>query len=671
MKNFSYVSMSQFYSNYKSSMDSSVVFHNARLGAPTSPMHAKQLEEFGKRLNSGVRNIEVGTIDPDKFEFIPTQHFETIRQLAQLNDVQPSLHGPLMDLSGFDERSGRWSEADRKGTVERVWSILERGQLMSPKDPKTGKVKENLPVVFHAGSTFAQEYAKGLQEEEIIQDEKTGKITIKKQPYKEGIQVMSAVNTQTGEVTRLNWETKRSLLGGEERIHTPHDKLRSLNKNQWDEEKLRVFGYQKELDELKQKIELKEKQIDAIEKTGLIQDPEYQKIVNRNFHDIQLLGAHIKNVHEHLESSIGEAANKWQKSFTSTTNSDFKEEAQKFLDAKKNLDQEIKKRKQEYFDELKKVKKLEEAKDKATGEQKEIVEREWLSQQRKAQEKELDITRLQVTEVTQMPTPEIWRPVGEFSRENTVKTISEVMMKAYNKFKEDAPMLAVENFWPNTPMSSAKELKQAVDDARKLFTEQLIKEKGLHKDKAEQVAEKLIAATWDIGHIYNLRKAGYEGKELEKEVIEQTKHIAPVTRHVHVTDNFGFHDSHLAPGMGQVPVAQIMKELDKKWSELREQGKLQIEPRSIVEAGGLVGEIGQDPTIPTLRFFNSPLYKMGTQAGYGPQWRDSALPGYHTVFTEFPQQHFNLYGSSFSTLPKELGGQITGDKSRFSDTPST
>ena len=153
----------------------------------------------------------------------------------------------------------------------------------------------------------------------------------------------------------------------------------------------------------------------------------------------------------------------------------------------------------------------------------------------------------------------------------------------------------------------------------------------------------------------------------------ETKEIAEVTKHVHITDNFGFHDSHLPPGMGNVPIREIMEQLEKKWSELREKGKLGQEPRAIAEAGGFVAEIGQDPTLFILEHFESPLYKLGPSPYF---WGPRATGISHTytpyveTFNEFPQQHFNIYGSSFTTLPKSLGGQVGGESSRFSGTPN-
>mgnify|MGYP001603221062 CR=1 FL=1 len=86
-----------FYKSYSSSMDPPAFsIKNSNLGSPTSPMVAKQLEETNKRLNSGMKNIEVGTISIDKFEGIPEQHFDEIRRFAQVTDAKISVHAPLL-----------------------------------------------------------------------------------------------------------------------------------------------------------------------------------------------------------------------------------------------------------------------------------------------------------------------------------------------------------------------------------------------------------------------------------------------------------------------------------------------------------------------------------------------------------------------------------------------
>lgn len=662
--------MGDFYSGYQSSMDpgknsKSFSMHNYRLGAPTSPLHAKQLEDFGKRLNSGIMNIEIGTLDPNKFEFIPQEHFEGIRQLADLTGAKPSLHGPLMDLAGFDSQSGRWSETERKGTVEHIWSMMERAHAMDPKG--------NLPVVFHAGATFSQEFAQGLKEQDYEMNPKTGKYEKVEKDYKPfgkdlpGVFAMGVVNPHTGEVTRLTYEEKYSILDREKQIYTPHRRLDSLNQSQWDKEKLEILGYQKEIEDLRQKLLLKKEQNDAIRKTGLQGEQEYRSTYDQNQLDIDILSHHIEQIRSYMDSSMSETFDKFTKGFKGVSERK-KREYETFQKEKEKIHKQFK---IDELDERIMAGKHAEAearqrlRDAPNKREQEKLREHLVQVQDFVTAHELERSKALVREVSEMPTPQLWRPISDFAKEKTVDTISEVMLKAYKRFGDNAPMMAVENFWPNTPMSTAEELREAILNARNTFSKGLVKQQGYSKKKADKVAEKLIAATWDVGHINNLRKAGLEGEELKQKVVEETKKVADVVRHVHVTDNFGFHDSHLPPGMGNVPVAEMMQELDKEWTKLREQGKLPIEPRSIIEAGAFVGEIGQDPTVIGLEFFETPLYKMGP----GPSWSQESIQSYGVNFVELPQAHFNLYGSSFTTLPKELGGQIGADSSRFSGNP--
>jgi hypothetical protein len=89
----------------------------------------------------------------------------------------------------------------------------------------------------------------------------------------------------------------------------------------------------------------------------------------------------------------------------------------------------------------------------------------------------------------------------------------------------------------------------------------------------------------------------------------------------------------------------------------------------IVESGGFASQFKTSPRLVELEYFNSPLYEH--QAG--PYWKDLAYTqaeynmGYGIMF---PEKHFEMYGSGFSNLPQELGGQVQGDKSRFSGAPN-
>ena len=89
----------------------------------------------------------------------------------------------------------------------------------------------------------------------------------------------------------------------------------------------------------------------------------------------------------------------------------------------------------------------------------------------------------------------------------------------------------------------------------------------------------------------------------------------------------------------------------------------------ILESGGFAGQFKTSPRMTELEYFNSPLYEHNA----GPVWSDVAYThaeysmGYGIMF---PEKHFEMYGGGFSNLPQELGGQVQGDKSRFSGNPN-
>ncbi|MBI2148809.1 sugar phosphate isomerase/epimerase [Candidatus Woesearchaeota archaeon] len=652
--------------------------HNWALGAPTNPTIARQLEEFGKLLNQGIKNIEIGTISGDKFEQIPEQHFEEVRRLAKLTDAKISVHAPLLDLAGFQEN--RWREEQRGSTEQQVFSILERSHKLSNG--------ENVPVVFHAGNVVSQEYGvpwdpktgpqgPGLKKEMYIKDEK-GNIILdennrpktKLEPTE--LRAITVINQDTGELTVLSHEEKYRLDRKDKEIWDVDKRLESLNQTQWDKEKLQILNYQKEVEDLKEKLMLKIKQNDAIEKTGLKEDQNYQDMHHQNGLEIQRISGHIDELNKILSSEYQNTYDKFMKFGKD-------EEKKKFEEGLKKLQEENKPIQEKMLEIKKDLEEKEGLLEKARNEQ----EKSMLEKER--DEKLINLSNLAsikskqiVNALTSLDAPELWRPVGEFAIEKTAQTVSGAIARLYEKLKKEGreketPFIAMENFFVHSPMSRAKDLKKAVELSREKLAEELKTKCELSEKQAKKEAEKLIGATWDVGHINNLRKAGYEGEELKKKVIEETKEIADVTRHVHITDNFGFFDSHLPPGMGNVPIREIMEELEKTWAKQAEEGRLIQKPRGIVEAGGFVAEIGQNPTLGIMEFFGSPLYKLSSS----PHWKGFESGGvafrpspYTESFIEFPQQHFNLYGSSFTTLPKTLGGQVSGEQSRFSGTPN-
>ena len=146
-------------------------------------------------------------------------------------------------------------------------------------------------------------------------------------------------------------------------------------------------------------------------------------------------------------------------------------------------------------------------------------------------------------------------------------------------------------------------MKKLMDETRDKFAKELVQEKKLNPKKAKKIAEKIIGATWDVGHIHQLRKQGFS----DKEILAETKKIAKDVKHVHLTDNFGYADSHLALGMGDVPIKEHLRELEKSEAEER---------RHIVESGAYAAQFKANPTLPSLEAMNSPIYTYDA----GPSW---------------------------------------------------
>ena len=177
-----------------------------------------------------------------------------------------------------------------------------------------------------------------------------------------------------------------------------------------------------------------------------------------------------------------------------------------------------------------------------------------------------------------------------------------------------------------------------------------------NEDQARKAAEQVIGVTWDVGHLNMLKKQGFKDEDL----IEATKLLGKDIKHVHLTDNFGYSDSHLAPGMGNVPFKKHLEALEKA-------GVLGKGSNTMVinEIGGFVNQFKQSPLPYMLEAFGSPVVAGG---GYWNQAVWNTGGGYQQFPSAlFPDYHFQSYGGlGFSSVPRELGGQMSSERSRFS-----
>ncbi|MFC1768343.1 hypothetical protein ACFLZX_01140 [Nanoarchaeota archaeon] len=85
-------------------------------------------------------------------------------------------------------------------------------------------------------------------------------------------------------------------------------------------------------------------------------------------------------------------------------------------------------------------------------------------------------------------------------------------------------------------------------------------------------------------------------------------------KNVHLTDNYGFQDDHIAPGQGNAPVKEVMKILKKYGYDKA----LTVEPGA--DASTDVSDF--HGLMKTWRHFGSPIYGMGMQVGAPQVWSD-------------------------------------------------
>ncbi len=216
--------------------------------------------------------------------------------------------------------------------------------------------------------------------------------------------------------------------------------------------------------------------------------------------------------------------------------------------------------------------------------------------------------------------------------------------------------IAPENLFPEVYGSHPDELKEIILRGRQYMVKQLKDQYKMDEKKAKELAQKHIKATFDIGHANMWRKyfVSKEGESLEERdkrfnqwLIKKTKKLVDegIIGHIHVNDNFGFHDEHLSAGDGNAPIKDFIENAKK--AGLKE---------FIVESGSF-NPLRSLPD--TWMHFDSPVYHVSVPGITRDTWTDF----YRSYFgrTEGPRYIVGEYAPSdefkgspfYSGLPLE------------------
>jgi sugar phosphate isomerase/epimerase len=570
------------------------------LGGTTSIQTANQLKEVSNLLNQGMKTTEVSVINPEVFEMMPKDHLKEINRLNKLAGAESTVHAPVLDPSGFTEQG--WTEENRESVERQFTDFVDRSHEISPDG--------NVPVTLHAsgvpGSLMIPKTHHLLTEEE----KKKGEPVMGK---------MTAVDQESGKMINLEREWRFYPQKPEGKIYTPEEELGIANRSYWDNQLSQLIFYKERGDEILQKS------LPFLEGTSPTEYNDRQKTAAKQ----------AKNGEIYLDNTMMSLQNLYNQAYK-YANSETQEQLKIAADA--------------FEKDFTKVQELQQQGRGLT------VLGNFSGAIQNMIEKMKNITSGHVVEngkIIKLEAPQQYVPIEEFTKRKASETLSNVAINSYKKFGTNAPIISIENPPYGSALATGKDLKELVQQTRKKFEDKLVKQ-GKSRSEAKNAAERLIGATWDTSHISMMRKQGFGPEQLVKE----TKAIAPYVKHLHYNDNFGSTHTDLPPGMGSVPMKDVLQVLEKA----------KFKGKRIFEGGNFFQHFRTSPFPYMLEHGGSSAYMMGGV----PYWNQLGYLGayYSGQGPINPGVHHSVYGAGFQNLPMELGGNITGDQGRFSGAPN-
>ncbi len=228
------------------------------------------------------------------------------------------------------------------------------------------------------------------------------------------------------------------------------------------------------------------------------------------------------------------------------------------------------------------------------------------------------------------------------------------VLRKQGKLKRDI-MVAMENLFPEAYGAHPDEIMKIVEGSRKKMAQQLEEEYNYGKSKAKEMAERTLTITFDTGHMNMWRKywkndsnktLAENDKEFDNWTVDMVEKMAKkkMIGHVHLDDNYGYQDEHLAPGEGNAPIKRMISVLKKNGYE----GNLIVEPGAdfTLDSGGF------SSVMKTWKLFGSSVYgatsaAMSKKAGNWGNIQYShfgqAQPPYFTFQPYSPSEDWTLW----------------------------
>jgi sugar phosphate isomerase/epimerase len=231
----------------------------------------------------------------------------------------------------------------------------------------------------------------------------------------------------------------------------------------------------------------------------------------------------------------------------------------------------------------------------------------------------------------------------KYALERSYNSYAEAGMYAFEQTKKkhlDRPVyITPENIFPEQYGGHPQELKNIVLKSRERMTE-MLEQRGYSEGEAKKMAETHIKATLDTGHLNTWRKYFQGSDEKFKDwMLQQTEELAKshVIGNIHLSDNYGYQDDHLAPGQGNTPVKEMVMIFKKHGYD----GPMTVEPG----ADATTDQSDFHGLMKTWRYFDSPVYGSSFRRGLPPRsWDDIQDSYFGKVYT--PNFIFGAYAPS-------------------------
>jgi len=495
-----------------------------------------------------------GNTTPEMFD---TRKREEIRQMAKLNRVTVSTHASLgvSGLAGMDREGRFFSDRQAENTLTEIKRTIDFA----------GEACEGGPVVVHTGE-FPREISEykdfeppfGVRQEEVVSlvDKDTGQI----------------IRFQKGQTvhTPKEWvrNDKKQLINIKgEVVNDPFNYLEMVPKTNKEGEiefkAIKFDDIQKDVNDYNKTQSDKSKWRNA--------DKEFYILAQREQLERAFPFAHNYSTRYH---ELREQADELKKKY----------EQWKKTESQSNAEQK------EYLKDVFQAELGGKTKLKDDQLPSQFLEKEIERVQQYAQaEKEGFIGYAKEIEKIKHMQGNI-KPIQEVGVNRSAETLAKAAMYARKRtedlrknpsYKEMREVfIAPENIFPESGYGShPDELKNIIEQSRKKMVDLMTKkelemegkkqtnpyfQQGVSKDEATQIAEKYIKATFDIGHAYTWKKY-YKGekKDFDKWLMKKVEELNKdkIIGHVHISDNFGYYDEHLTPGLGEVPIDQFIKKM--------------------------------------------------------------------------------------------------------------